>query len=285
MTIDEYVTLVSAHLNTRSARARAALDDLRDALAELSVDVGETRACAEFGDPEAYARTLDEELAREEAESDADGYVAGIPYRLRVKKRWWGGFFDPTDPRIVVPKAMGVGWTVNLGALAVKLGGLRPDDMGEDTVTELRPGAAVASLASLAGLAGVALAVALLAPRGIPYPLHWTGLGAPDRWGDWRGALLGPALWALGGVVVAAVPTLLRRPVLERLFAQAFLGMLIAPVATIPVMAYLGRHGAPVGPLVLAGIALGLAFAFLTLVFPFRAAVRRAAAKDQEWTR
>lgn len=44
--------------------------------------------------------------------------------RLRV--------FDPESPRLFVPRSFGWGWELNLGAVAAKLGLIRPDDTVED---------------------------------------------------------------------------------------------------------------------------------------------------------
>jgi len=57
------------------------------------------------------------------------GRLWGIPFDLRppsgdrVREAWW----DPTSDRILVPRVFGLGWTVNVGALAVRLGLIEPD--------------------------------------------------------------------------------------------------------------------------------------------------------------
>ena len=48
------------------------------------------------------------------------GRVMGVPYDLRrptwrrVQESWWA----PQDPRLVTPRVLGVGWSVNLGRIA-----------------------------------------------------------------------------------------------------------------------------------------------------------------------
>ena len=54
--------------------------------------------------------------------------TAGLSEDPEARERWW----DPSDPRIFVPRAIGLGWDVNLGAIAVKLGWLPPS--GRQTV-------------------------------------------------------------------------------------------------------------------------------------------------------
>jgi hypothetical protein len=62
-----------------------------------------------------------QELRKPPAERTWTGKVGGVvPYDLRpptvgkLASRIWA----PDDPRILVPQAFGVGWTVNLGRLA-----------------------------------------------------------------------------------------------------------------------------------------------------------------------
>ena len=48
------------------------------------------------------------------------GHVLGVPYDLRrptwrrVQESWWA----PQDPRLVTPRVLGVGWSLNLGRMA-----------------------------------------------------------------------------------------------------------------------------------------------------------------------
>ena len=48
------------------------------------------------------------------------GHVLGVPYDLRrptwrrVQASWWA----PDDPRLVTPRVLGVGWSLNLGRIA-----------------------------------------------------------------------------------------------------------------------------------------------------------------------
>lgn len=50
------------------------------------------------------------------------GEVLGIPYDLRfptwerLEERMW----NPDDPRVIVPRVFGAGWTINLASLRAK---------------------------------------------------------------------------------------------------------------------------------------------------------------------
>ncbi|EPD28583.1 DUF5808 domain-containing protein [Actinotignum schaalii] len=65
----------------------------------------------------------------------------GIPASLEARRsrearsRW----FEPENPRIFVPRSFGVGWDINMGALAVRLGMIRPDDSLPDLEDYIPP--------------------------------------------------------------------------------------------------------------------------------------------------
>lgn len=52
------------------------------------------------------------------------GSVLGIPYDLRppTMERVRQSFWDPGDPRVLKPHAFGVGYSINFGAMARRLG-------------------------------------------------------------------------------------------------------------------------------------------------------------------
>lgn len=54
----------------------------------------------------------------------AHGSVLGIPYDLRppTMERVRQSFWDPGDPRVLKPHAFGVGYSINFGAMARRLG-------------------------------------------------------------------------------------------------------------------------------------------------------------------
>ena len=65
------------------------------------------------------AAAVGTELLKPRRKRTWHGRVAGVPYdfrrptRRRVKARWW----NPDDPRVLTPRAFGVGWDVNVGRL------------------------------------------------------------------------------------------------------------------------------------------------------------------------
>ncbi|MDY5148956.1 hypothetical protein DDD64_07655 [Actinotignum sanguinis] len=67
--------------------------------------------------------------------------VFGIPASLEAlrcreaRSRW----FEPENPRIFVPRSFGIGWDINMGALAVRLGIIRPDDSLPDLEDYIPP--------------------------------------------------------------------------------------------------------------------------------------------------
>ncbi len=256
MTIDEYVRRVRAALRVRNARA--GLDELRDALAELSEAVGEDRACAEFGAPEEYAAALDAAFAEDqpdEFDPPPAGRLFGIPVNWSVDATWWRRLFDPSDTRLLVPKAFGWGYSVNLGAAAVRLGLLRPDDIGPDTLAELRTLDAASPLVATAVVAAANLAHAALARRGDD---------------DLRDAIVAAAI-----VAAAALPTATKQPVIQRLTAQAFANFVLGAALGKAI----DRHRRGYG---VVAVAAGVATAVLGLTLPIRSAVERAARKEND---
>ncbi|MEP7763933.1 DUF5808 domain-containing protein [Sanguibacter sp. 25GB23B1] len=59
------------------------------------------------------------ELRLPRGERSWHGRIVGVPYDLRrptwerVRQSWWA----PADPRLVTPRAFGVGWAINLGRI------------------------------------------------------------------------------------------------------------------------------------------------------------------------
>jgi hypothetical protein len=69
------------------------------------------------------AAAVAQQLRRPRAERTWEGKVGGmVPYNLRppTVQRLREAYWDRDDPRIVRPKAFGVGWDVNFGAMAPK---------------------------------------------------------------------------------------------------------------------------------------------------------------------
>lgn len=85
--------------------------------------------------------------------------TAGLSEDPEARERWW----DPSDPRIFVPRAIGLGWDVNLGAIAVKLGWLREDDLDDDVISAIPAKFTEGTRVALAMSAGLAIGGTLVA--------------------------------------------------------------------------------------------------------------------------
>jgi hypothetical protein len=223
----EAAALIDDYFARFRAEAMAAgAQGWEDAVVDLRAHVSD-RLQASAGMPEDAVRALTE-LGRTEAlvaayldaspDDDSDGLLPdgvspsgtgrllGAPYDLRVARssgRYASRSWNPLDRRVVVPKAVGIGWTINFGALAVRTHLVSPDD--EDIpFGAVPPRIVVATLAApLAALAAfVVLAALSWADLPAQVPMHWGISGHADGYGS-RGTYL-VFLSLLAGVPVAA---------------------------------------------------------------------------------
>lgn len=191
MTIEEYLAAVRSAL-TRPA-AHAGLEDLCAALEEATEAVSEDAACEAMGDPVEFAARLDAEFGTDEPDEfdpPHSSHLFGIPWNLSVNADWWRRLFNPADERIIVPHAFGMGWAINLGAVAVRLGAIEPDDVDDEVLAELRPRDAAIPLA----VAGAVTAC------------HAARTGRLD---------------SVAAVGISAIPTLAKAPVIDRIATQS----------------------------------------------------------------
>ena len=168
--------------------------DVREALAAHFAD--HLDASASPADVSAVAATLGE------AEAEEPGRF-GVPLDLtpptgeKMARAWW----NPRDERLLVPRVFGLGWTLNFGAVAVKLGLIEPD--AEDEPFESTPAPAFRT----AALVPAALSAAVVA--------HYVvrGPGLPDQLPnqmDAAGRGVDPipkAAAAALDIAIAAIPT------------------------------------------------------------------------------
>lgn len=215
---ESYLHEFGEHLTGRLPESlrRQAVDEARTALDEAFEGMGRQPSRDEieeaFGSPLQFADALAGEIAaRATAEPEqprrrAEGDVLGVPWGARPladAQTWAERLWNPRDPRLLMPRVFGIGWDVNFGALAVKLGLLRPDDVDDATFERvprgLTAGLAWASVATLALAAAYALVSAPHQPPRIP--THF-GVHGPDSFAS-------PLLAAAQYLGVAAVPVLL----------------------------------------------------------------------------
>lgn len=184
-----YVDDVAAHLGPLpAADRRAALADLRDLLAEGMEP-------AELGPAEEYAAALG---ASDAEPSETLGHVLGVPVDVRAptNARVRSRIFDPSDSRIVVPRVLGAGWRLNYGAIAVRLGLIRPDDYDEEVLNHIPAGVNAVTRALPWIVVGKTAFWAAVAWRtGEKVPSNWDVAGRVAGWSDRRAVL--PALVAV----------------------------------------------------------------------------------------
>jgi hypothetical protein len=261
------------------------LDDLRshvvERLAECAASTEDVvRALAELGEPEAvaagYADATREPGHGASSKAHAgprpvplSGTLLGMPYDVRVPtvervaQRWW----DPLEPRILVPRIFGLGWTINFAAVAVRLGLIRPDD--EEVPFGMVPRGYLAVALALPLAIAVAFAVLVLVYE--PHlptlvPAHWGLTGAPDEFWPKGYALALPALLTLAGLAMALWSWIRKRSPALRVAA----GAAATALATLSLGIYAqtiayagGDRGMGV---LLAGIVLALVLPFALLV-------------------
>jgi Predicted membrane protein len=197
--LDELAPKTRAALQARldALVAPVAAEDreaVREALAAHFAD--HLDASAGASDVAALAATLGE------AEAEQPGRF-GVPLDLtaptaeKVARSWW----NPRDERLFVPRVFGLGWALNFGAVAVKLGLIEPD--AEDEPFESTPPAAFRRAALVpAALTAAVVAHYVVRGPGLPDRLP-NQLDVAGRASDW---IPTPAAAAID-IAVAAAPT------------------------------------------------------------------------------
>ena len=195
----------------------------------------------------------------------SDRWTSGLRLRgmlTRIAQTWW----RPSDQRIFLPRAVGLGWDVNLGAVAVRLKLIEPD--AEAVPFTSTPDAAFrAAVVVPALLAGATVLHYLVRGGNLPQrlPSHWGLAGRPDRWVSKERAAATDIALTAGAVALAAWSAGADRPGPTRAGATAAattaatLGACLTVIrptrggAWVPA-ALLGAFGVGVG-----GVLLGLA--------------------------
>lgn len=273
----DYLRAVSAHLDRLSrADRRRALSALSAQLEELA-EVGGDPVAA-LGDPASYATHLGQALTDETSADSVRWRVLGMPVETRgpvsadIRSRTW----DPANPRLFVPRLLGIGWSLNLGSVAVRMGLIRPDDTDDDVLAhiprrDLRIAAAVPAV-----IAGATAAALALAWRGLPptvasgFGLAGRPRGRAPRWTLIGAAVLGagPALWAQRRDV----------PIADRLVrvASATSLSVISSGVVAATIAQARDSRGRWGFLVAAALPVSVAASLAVIVAPLRSGLRRA---------
>lgn len=189
----EYLAAVRAALADVPARDRREV--IAELEANLSADVERrggnqaalAAALADLGEPEEYAAAVREALGVAAGSPQPQGRFLGMPYEFRspttarVMERLW----NPSNPQIFMPRLWGMGWAINFGAIAVRLGLMRPDDVEQQPFENLSARALSLAIAVPATLGAVVLAVAIAFWNRLPaeVPMHFDAAGAADDWG------------------------------------------------------------------------------------------------------
>jgi Protein of unknown function (DUF1648)/Family of unknown function (DUF5808) len=246
-------------------------------------DLGATEALvAAYVDASPVADS--EGLLTNDGSRTGTGRFLGSPYDLRASRsseRYASRIWNPLDRRVFVPKALGIGWTVNFGALAVLARLVRPDD--EDAPFDaVPPRIVVATLAApLAALTVFAVLAAVNWAR-LPalVPIHWGISGQADGYWSRGTSLVFLSVLAVVPVVEAVWIHLRRRPPFTLVVASA-LSLSVTTLALVLLTQSLftldGGTGVwPIG----VGLACVLALPFVLLVSMSR--IGRAAERRRD---
>lgn len=183
--------------------------------------------------------------------------IAGVDPR-DLGGRLAASLWNPADERLLLPRALGWGWDLNFGALAVRLGLIEPD--AEAVPFAATPPTAFRAAAAVpVGLAAALAVRYLVAARRLPdrLPSHWDLAGRPDRWVSRRRAVLTDlgVAGAAGAWAVAAVASSRPGPSRAGMLAGATLAAGI--VTSTAIQRGRGQRGGPLT--VPAGLAATLA--------------------------
>lgn len=293
--VEEYLSRFQKALGDVPDKERSeALLELRahieDALAALPTDDPRAVAAilADLGSPEEYANNLKQMTSANgesgRVETKASGTFMGMPYDFgkptaqKLAERLW----NPSDPRIMMPKVFGAGWTINLGAVAVKLGLIRPDDEEEQPFSCVPDGAIRTAMIVpiLLNALCVFATVKYFPLLPAELPIHFDILGNPNRFTSPLGAiawLLAPSLVLLMGLTPVIFSK--RRSQMAKSLSVSVLVFMSTMCSAI----YLGslyyglNSEMPFNPG--AGVLASIAFLFLTLVSLSKIGLR------EEWRR
>ena len=189
--------------------------------------------------------------------------------------------FEPENPKLFVPRTVGIGWDLNIGAVAVRLGLLRPDDSVPDLVDHI-PSATLKTLriSPLIGASAAVISGACTAQHHDQLPTNWGVTFRPNRWGNGVAAMATPVLLSVGSGVWAEIAT--RRattsnsnPTVDVTAAAQALGLQAMSLVLITAAARQADDPKAARWLPLAGVLTAPAVSTGVLVTTVRSALRR----------
>jgi len=218
---ETYLRDVAAALEAADAEMRDdVLADLESHLLEhldTSATVDDVaRLIADLGSPESFSAALG--VTVQEPNTRGSGRVLGMPYDLRVPtaERIADRLWNPRDPRIWMPRAFGMGWDLNMGAVAVRLNLIEPDS--EDLPFESTPDRVFFGALAIPVAMTLAMLISYLALRStLPaqLPAHWNVQGVADNFWNQAAAFgflflmaVVPTTWATWSVLSRRTPLL-----------------------------------------------------------------------------
>ncbi|MDO5494139.1 MAG: DUF5808 domain-containing protein [bacterium] len=266
-TLTEFQAEVERHLKMSGPKRGRALADLGDLIAEF--EGAGTQPEEALGSPAEYAAALDAEFGTTDAPRSLGQGAAGV---LSGVGRRMAGTFNPADSRLLVPRAIGLGWDINMGAVAARLGLLRPDDIDAEVLDAATTEHAdtARTMATVATGVGLAAAVAhhgtVMAQR-----------GSRGRQGAGGRAVVGSYVVAAASAGLLAGSRDERIPSGTRLMMPALAGALSLISTGLSVQETVRPNGVwIVRAGVLGGLAANLALGYL----PVKSALRAAWARE-----
>lgn len=194
-------------------------------LAEDGVDLE-----AELGSPQDYAAEVAHEVADAAEEESTDTAPWGLFLRHGRSRIW-----NPEDPRVLQPHLLGIGWSVNFGALAVRLGLIRPDDEDVDTLSSI-PAPVIRVISAVPAVLTVAQAVTLVS--------QWDELPAQrERFQPSRGGMV--ANLGISGALAVITAHAAKRGDREDLLNTSAVGTLLGGAGLTSLCARVGKKNDP----------------------------------------
>ncbi|MBD8030043.1 DUF5808 domain-containing protein [Corynebacterium gallinarum] len=163
--------------------------------------------------------------------------------------------FEPENPKLWVPRTIGLGWDLNIGAVAVKLGLIRPDDSLPDLEEHIpREVTTTLRIAPILGAAAVAAAGIQLARTHDRLPSNWGLTMKPTRWSNAPAAVAPPVLISVGSAVWATATPRVDVTLAAQALGLQTMSLLLLAAAARPSSRMLPAAGLVTLPAVATGI-------------------------------